>query len=55
MSRLVESIPSAGNLGFPCLVAMEIALVYIESATSRQEKGSVGQENEGFFIGKGSR
>ena len=60
MSRLVESIPSVGNLGFPCLVAMEIApsavnLVYIELATSHQEKGSVGQENEGFFIGKGPR
>jgi len=39
---------------------MEIApgavnLVYIEPATSHQEKGSVGQENEGFFTGKGSR
>lgn len=60
MSRLVESIPSAVNLGFPCLAAMEIApgavnLVYIEPATSHQEKGSVGQENEGLFTGKGSR
>ena len=57
MSRLVESIPSARILGFPCLVAMEIApgavnLVYINPATSHQEKGSVGQENEGFFTVK---
>jgi len=31
-----------------------VNLVYSEPATSHQEKGSVGQENEGFFIGKGS-
>jgi len=31
-----------------------VNLVYIESATSHQEKGLVDKNNEGFFIGKGS-